>query len=66
MMRILWGNTSSLTYSCGFKQECDDAEEVDISIINGELHKDRPGVHIQPLVSEQRLKGAIIEVQQNI
>lgn len=58
--------TLNLTYSCGLQQECDDAEEVDISIIHSELHKDRPGVLIQPFVPEQRLKGAVDEVQKNI
>ncbi len=51
-----------LTYSCGLQQECDDAEEVHVSIINGELYKDRPCVHIQPFVPEQIVKGAVDEV----
>lgn len=41
--------TLILTYSSGLQQECDDAEEVDISVINRELHKDCSSVPIQPL-----------------
>lgn len=54
-----------LTYSRGLQQECDNAEEVHVSIINGELYKDGPGVHIQPFVPEQILKGAVDEVHNN-
>lgn len=41
--------TLILTYSNGLQQECGDAEEVDISVINRELHKDCSGVPVQPL-----------------
>lgn len=58
--------TPNLTYSCGLHQECDNAEEVHISVVNGELCKDRPCVCIQPFVLEQILKGAVDEVNKNI
>lgn len=58
--------TLNLTYACGLQQECDDAEEVHISIIDSELYKDRPSVHIQPFVPEQILKDAIDEEHKNI
>lgn len=46
------------TYSRSLQQERNDAEEVDVSIINCELHKDRSGVAIQPFVPEEMLKGS--------
>lgn len=63
---MLWDETFNLTYSCRLKQESDDAEEVHVSIINSELHKDRPGVHIQPFIPEQMLKGAADGEHNNI
>lgn len=48
-----------LTYSSGLQQECDDAEEVDISVINCELHKDCSGVPIQPLGLGEILKDPV-------
>lgn len=51
--------TFIFTYGGGLQQECDDAEEVDISIINCELHKDCSGVPIQPFLLEEILKGPV-------
>lgn len=46
------------TYSRSLQQERNDAEEVDVRVINCELHKDRSGVAIQPFVPEEMLKGS--------
>lgn len=50
-----------LTNGAGLEKKCDDAEEVDISIINGELSKQRPGGQIQPFVPEQIIKCSVNE-----
>lgn len=44
----LFDNSRTLTNSCGLKHECNNAEEVDVGIVNGELHKDCLSVHIKP------------------
>lgn len=46
------------TYSRSLQQERNDAEEVDVSVINCELHKDRSGVAVYPFVPEEMLKGS--------
>lgn len=51
--------TFILTYGGILQQECDDAEEVDISIINCELHKDCSGVPIQPFLLKEILNGPV-------
>lgn len=51
--------TFILTYGGILQQECDDAEEVNISIINCELHKDCSGVPIQPLLLKEILNGPV-------
>lgn len=50
-----------LTYSWALHQECDDTEEVHICIINSELNKYCPRVHIQPFIYEKILKCAVDE-----
>lgn len=51
--------TVLLTYSRGLQQKRDNAEEIHICIINSELNKDGPRVHIEPHIVEQIVEGAV-------
>lgn len=48
-----------LTYSSSLQQERNNAEEVDVSVVNCELHEDCSGVAIQPFVAKEILKGSV-------
>lgn len=49
----------SLTNCCGLKHQSDNAEEVDISVIHCELHKDSPSVSVNPDVVKKVLKQSV-------
>lgn len=49
------------TGSSGLKHEGYDAEEVDVSIVHSEFHKDCLGVHINPCVVIEILKNSTEE-----
>lgn len=50
-----------LTDCWGLHQECDDTEEVHVRIINCELHKYGPCVHVEPFTPEKTLQCAVDE-----
>lgn len=47
-----------LTDGGGLQHERDNAEEVDVGIVNSELHKDGLGVHVKPGVVIKVLEGS--------
>lgn len=47
-----------LTCGISLKQQRDDAEEVDVGVIDSELHQDGPGLCIQPPAPGQRLQDS--------
>lgn len=47
------------TQAAGLQHECDDAEEVDIGIVDGELHKHCSGQSVQPGVIKEILKNSV-------
>lgn len=48
----------TLTHGRRLKQQRDDAEEVDVGVVDAELHEDGSGVWIQPPAPGQRLQRA--------
>lgn len=56
----------NLTYSSRLQQESDDAEEVDVSVVNSEFYKDGSGVAIQPLVPGEILEASVNEAHWSV